>query len=127
MKTKKFYIVIFCLGILISPVMNAQKMSTELPEEASSDWYKMATENILKKEYDFSKTSNPDTYRTVNQKNHLGFIVSPDGFSVYNLKNSSEQRSWNIDFTVAGAGRIGTQCSLPASFTIGNWRTSTIG
>jgi hypothetical protein len=118
MKTKKFYIVIFCLGILVSPVMNAQKKSNELPGEVSSDWYKMATENILKKEYDFSKTSNPYTYRTVNQKNHLGFIVSPDGFSVYNLKNSSKQQSWKVDFTVAGTGRVGTQCSLPASFTI---------
>ena len=118
MKTKKIYIVIFCLGILVSPVMDAQEKSNELPDEVSSDWYKLAAENILKKEYDFFKTTKPDTYQTVNQKNHLGFLVSPDGFSVHNLKNSDKQPSWNIDFTVAGAGRIGTQCSLPANFTI---------
>ena len=118
MKTKKIYTAILCFGILVSPIMNAQKKSNELPKEASSDWYKMASENILKKEYDFSKTTKVDTYQTVNQKNHLGFLVSPDGFSVYNLKNSDDQQLWNVDFTVAGAGRVGTQCTLPSNFTV---------
>jgi len=118
MKTNKIYTVMLCLSILVSPVSFAQDKTKDLPKEASSDWYKTATEKILENEYDFTKTSNHDTYRTVNQKNHLGFIVSPDGFSVYNLKHGSEQQSWNVDFIVAGAGRVGTQCSLPKSFTI---------
>ena len=118
MKTKKIYIVIFCLGILVSPVIHAQKKSNELPKEASSDWYKAAAANIFKKEYDFSKTANPDTYRAVNPENQLGFLITQNGFSVHNLKNSDQSKSWSIDFTIAGAGRAESECSLPADFRI---------
>ncbi len=118
MKTKKICTVIFCLSILVSPVMHAQQKRNELPKEISSDWYTIAAENILKKEYDFSKTAKPDTYRAANQKNHLGFLINPNGFSVYNLQKSDEQQSWSVDFTVSGVARAGTECSLPANFTV---------
>ena len=118
MKTKKIYTVIFCLGILVSPVMHAQIKSNELPKEVSSGWYKAAAENILKKEYAFTVTDKTDEYRAVNQENHLGFLINRNGFSVYNLKKSDQSQAWSADFTIAGAGRAGTQTSLPANFTI---------
>jgi len=117
MKTKKIYTGILCLSILLSLTINAQTKSADLPKEASADWYKTATENLSLVEYGFLKSTKPLIYRTVNQKNHLGFFVSPDGFSVFNLKNKDDQ-SWNIDFSVAGAGRNEGQCSLPENFTV---------
>src|SRR5688500_12954865 len=125
MKTKKLYAVIFSFGILFSSIPYAQKKSTDLPKEVSTDWYKTATENLLQKEYNFFKTAKHNTYRTVNPKNHLGFFIGPDGFSVYDLKNINGQQPWNIDFTVVGAGRTETDCLLPGSFTVVE-KTSTL-
>ena len=113
MKTKKLYTILLCL-ILVTQIIYAQK-SNDLPNEAS-DWYKMATENIAKKEYDFIKTNKPASYSTVNPKNQLGFSVNSAGFSVYDLKPT--EQPWQIDFSIAGAGRTGTSCLLPQRFTV---------
>jgi len=103
--------------MLTSVITNAQIKSSDLPKEASEDWYKTATENLSLTEYSFFKTTKPSTYRTVNQRNHLGFLVSPDGFSVSDLKNKSGEQSWNIDFNVVGSGRTESKCLLPKNFT----------
>ena len=57
MKTKKFYTLIFCLSILVLQASFAQDKTEDLPKGASSDWYKTAAENIVQKEYGFSKTA----------------------------------------------------------------------
>ena len=118
MKTKKFYTFTLCFGILIAAATNAQIKTSDLPKEASADWYKAATDNLSLAEYGFIKTTKSSTYRTVNQRNHLGFLVSPNGFSVYDLKNRNSGQSWNIDFSVIGSGRTEGKCLLPGSFIV---------
>ena len=125
MKTKKIYIAVLCLGISSSPVLFGQKTNNDLPKEVSSDWYQTALESITQKEYQFIQTNTAGKFRTVNQKNHLGFIVGPDGFSVYNLKNNNEAKQWNVNFTVQGTGRTETECLLPSGFSVSE-KTSSI-
>jgi len=125
MKTKKFYSVIFCLSILVSQASFAQDKTKDLPKGASSDWYKTAAENILQKEYGFSITANPKTYSSVNPKNHLGLLVSPDGFSVSG-KNNHEQSTWIVEFILRGAGRTTTSVQLPENFTINETKNNII-
>src|SRR5688572_26543393 len=125
MKTKTIYTAIFFLSILVSAVSFAQDKTRDLPEEASSDWYKTAAENILQKEYGFSKTAEPNTYSSVNPKNQLGFLVSPGGFSVAG-KNNHEQSAWIVEFMLRGTGRTGTCLQLPENFTINETKNNII-
>ena len=118
MKTKKLYTGILCFAILFALTVNGQIKSSDLPKEISADWYKTAAENLGDVEYGFLKTTKNSTYRTVNQRNHLGFVISPDGFSVYNLKNKSSEQSWNIDFGVVGSGRTESSCILTEKFSV---------
>jgi len=113
MKTK-INIVTLCFGVLFSQLIPAQQKSGELPKEVSTDWYKMATDNLSQREYSFVK-SNVAEYKTINHKNKLAFTVSQRGFSVYDLKEADQP--WNIRFSVAGAGRTETICVLPDNFS----------
>ena len=72
MKTKTTYCSILSSLILFCVTAYSQNNS-ELPSQATNDWYKAATENLIQKEYQFEKTTNPTVYKTVNSKNHLGF------------------------------------------------------
>ena len=112
MKTK-INIVTLCFGLLLSQLLFAQLKSSELPNEATNDWYKMATDNISQREYYFVKSKVAE-YKTINHKNKLAFTVSQAGFTVYNLKQTDQP--WNINFSVAGAGRTESSCVLPGEF-----------
>ena len=113
MKTKTTNCSILILLTLWCVTLYGQN-GNELPKQVSSDWYKAATENLLQKEYDFKETTTPSIYRTVNPKNELGFLVSPNGFSVHQLKQTGE--NWNVEFRFKGAGKMIGSCPLPGDF-----------
>ena len=113
MKTKTINCSILSLLTLMCVTVNGQK-SNELPKQASNDWYRTATENLLQKEYVFKATTKPSIYRTVNPKNQLGFLVSPAGFSVHNLKQADD--NWNVEFRFVGAGKENGSCLQAGGF-----------
>jgi len=99
MKTKTIYCSILSLLALFSENVYSQ-INRELPKQATDNWYKAATENLTQQEYQFEKTTKPSVYRTVNPKNYLGFLISPDGFSVNTLKQT--ENKWSVDFQLKG-------------------------
>ena len=113
MKTKTTNCSILTLLSLFCVTMYGQNVN-ELPKQASGDWYKTATENLLQKEYHFKESTTPSVYRTVNPKNELGFLVSPNGFSVHQLKQTGD--NWNVEFRFKGIGTMNSLGSLSGDF-----------
>lgn len=108
--------------VTLLQTVDAQQPGSGLPEGISTNWYETALNTLTINEYRFTRTTKTKEYRTVNPINHLGFTISPDGYSVFD-PYKKEKDNWNITFNVAGASRNGN-FSLPTHDYIAIERSS---
>jgi hypothetical protein len=94
-----------CVLFSISALSQSNHSKVSLPEGASQDWYSQAIKNIQDMGNDFYAVKNTNSFRAANTKNRIGFVISPNSYSVYNINNGKAGLNWEVTFNVYGTGR----------------------
>lgn len=84
-----------------------QKEPTVLPTGVSQDWYEHSLEEIQKREYFIKPVNGSFRFAAANSEQHLGFLFSPNGYSVKNRTQDEGDKPWQVDFQFKGIVRYG--------------------
>ena len=77
-----------------------------LPTNATSEWYSKATAYLAESEYNFRPFGKPGNYSAANHAQHLGFLITPSGYTVKNFReHQPENDLWEYNFTVKKIGK----------------------
>jgi hypothetical protein len=119
MKTK-IYLVICALYFSVfsvKPYAQTSSPNNELPKGASEEWFSQASSFIQDMSYDFYPASASE-FRVANNTNRIGFVISPDGYTVNNISQSAGQTGWQVKFQLLSVGRKENMLSDASDFVI---------
>ncbi|WEK37224.1 MAG: integrin alpha [Candidatus Pseudobacter hemicellulosilyticus] len=82
---------------------------SDLPAEASPQWYAKAVDHIQEVEQAFYPQEDKSSFQVANPRQRLGFLIDPSGYKVSNILHSSTEESWQVQFRLTGIGRQSIQ------------------
>ncbi|WP_218127087.1 integrin alpha [Catalinimonas alkaloidigena] len=111
-KPRKAYLLAL-LAISISAAQ-AQQSAANTPNQ--SDWYQQAQQQLDLRQYRMQAAKSPHTYASANPQHSLGFVYTPEGYTVQKYGVAGTDRpAWQLHFGLQRIGRAG-QGALPATY-----------
>lgn len=101
-----------------SPSLSQPMAAKEAPKEATPDWYAQAVDHLQQMEKAFYEQPKAGVYRVANVSNRLGFFIDPAGYSVHNIRQTEDEKGWQVRFRFLGIGRKSIQWKPSIDHTI---------
>jgi hypothetical protein len=89
-------------------------------QNASANWQTQAMENIQQLQTAFYPMAGGTTFKVANTPTHTGFIIRNNGYAIRHVCRQPEEKSWQVDFQLLGAGREQLQWTPGHDFSVVN-------